>query len=464
MPDSLRARLVMWYAAVLALVVGAVGATVCVVVWRSRVGEIEAELRARAEVVAAAVRARPGGTFDVELPADATAYFQQPGRPYYAVWAAGGALIDRSDPELDAVALPGTGSRTRAGRHEVTIRRGDLAILTGRRLTEVEREVWSLAATIGTVAFFGALLSLGGAWFVGGRALAPVQRMNATARQMATGDLDARIPVDHTGSELGQVAIALNLAFDRLQESIERQRRFTADASHELRTPLATILAEMDWAARRDRTPAEYRESLETCRRAALRMRTVVEGLLTLAHADAGELPVERAVVALDEAIEDTVARVQPLAHGRRVSVTFRRAGLYVEADRERLGDLLSNLLVNGIVYNRPDGRVEIESSPDAGSVAVRVSDTGIGIAPEDLPHVFDRFYRADDARARDPGGAGLGLAIGRWIAEAMCGSIECVSTPGEGTRMTVRLRAAALQVPASSETQASPAAAVLHT
>ena len=176
------------------------------------------------------------------------------------------------------------------------------------------------------VALGGVAASLAGAWFLAGRALAPVQRINETARRMADGDLDARIAIERTDTELGQVASALNLAFDRLRESIERQRQFTADASHELRTPVTTMMAELEWAMLRDRPAADYQESLETCHRAGARMQSLVEGLLTLARADSGELPVTRVSVRLDVLVDEAIElRAAPRAAARRDAARVAR-------------------------------------------------------------------------------------------------------------------------------------------
>jgi two-component system OmpR family sensor kinase len=257
---------------------------------------------------------------------------------------------------------------------------------------------------------------------------------------MAQGDLSARIAIDRTETELGQVALALNQAFDRLNDSIDRQRRFTADASHELRTPLSTLSLEVDWALARDRGAAEYRDSLDTCQRAAARMRGVIEGLLRLARADAGELAQRRVPVSLGQIAHDVVTLLRPLAEKRQVDLTVSGDGAEVDGDPDLLREVVTNLVSNAIHYNRDDGRVDIAVWKDDSSACLRVADTGIGISPEDLPRVFERFYRADRARARDPGGAGLGLAVTRWIVESHGGQITCASEAGGETRFLVRL------------------------
>ena len=357
MADSLRVRLLTWYAALLVVVIALVGAAVCAVTWRARLGAVDASLRARANVVAEAVQREAGGAFDVELPSEATAFFQDPHtRPYYAVWDSGGRLIDRSDPDAAGTELPPPGPRTAGTNREAVISgSAGLTVLVGQDISDIWGEVWSLAATMAVVALIGAAVSLGGAWFLAGRALAPVQRINDTARRMSQGDLTARIAIPRTDTELGQVASALNLAFDRMRESVERQRRFTADASHELRTPVATMMAELEWALLHDRGAADYKESLEVCQRAGARMQSLVEGLLMLARADSGQLPVRRSDVRLDRLVSEAAGLLRPLALQQQVTLLVTATAQTIAGDPDRLRELISNLLYNGISYNRPE-------------------------------------------------------------------------------------------------------------
>jgi signal transduction histidine kinase len=449
MPDSLRVRLLLWYAGILVAVIVMVGAAVCLVTWRSRLASVDAELTVRADAIASSVERGPDDAFDVELPADVTAYFQDVRtRPYYAVWSAQGQLIDRSDPDVVAPGPPRPGARTGAKAREIVVARRGLTVLVGQDISDVWAELWGLAGTIAMVALGGVAASLAGAWFLAGRALAPVQRINETARRMADGDLGARIAIERTDTELGQVAAALNLAFDRLRESIERQRQFTADASHELRTPVTTMMAELEWALLRDRPAADYQESLETCHRAGARMQSLVEGLLTLARADSGELAVTRVSVRLDVLVDEAIELVRPLARQRGVTLRAALMPVTITGDPDRLRQLLSNLLFNAVAYNRAHGVVTVElkratasGELDRDDIAVlRVHDTGIGIDPEDLPRVFDRFYRGERAREREPSGAGLGLALVRWIATAHDGTVECTSERDRFTAFVVRL------------------------
>jgi signal transduction histidine kinase len=286
-------------------------------------------------------------------------------------------------------------------------------------------------------------VSLLGGWLLVGRALTPIDRIGRTARAMVAGDLSARIPVDRVETELGSLATALNDAFQRLHEALERQRRFTADASHELRTPLATISTEVQWALSHEREASEYRRSLQTCRRAAARMQGVAERLLALARAEAPGAPLRLNPVRIDELVRRVARDLEPLSAARRINVTIDAAPATITGDADVLHDAVTQVVANAIQYNVDDGAVRIDVREAGGEVCVAVADTGVGIAAEDLPMVFEPFFRADPARQRQAGGAGLGLAVARAIVVRHGGEIRCESALGQGTAVTFRLRAA---------------------
>jgi heavy metal sensor kinase len=442
MLSSLRARLLLWYTFILAVVIATFAATVCYLFWRSLVADIDEGLQASAAALVSGLQPTASGEFDLVLPSE---YRQEDGTPppqtYYAVWNRGGELVDRSGGEFTIPTPSGPLLRTREGRRELAVTASDAAIvLVGRDLTDARRDVLAFAGTAAAGGVVALILSLVGGWFLVGRALAPVSRINQAAAAMSAGDLTARIAVERTENELEQVALALNQAFDRLHLALENERRFTADASHELRTPLATLSAEIEWALARDRSGDEYRRCLETARRAADRMRRVVERLLTLARADSAAMSLQRAAVGLAPIVGDALAIVRPLADQKHVTIETRLDAATVVGDRDRLTDLVTNLFSNAIQYNRDGGQVSVELWPDGSDACLRVRDTGTGIAPDDLPRIFDRFYRADKARTTHSGGAGLGLAIAKWIVEAHGGRIACQSTAGQGTEVLVRL------------------------
>src|ERR671910_1155535 len=301
-----------------------------------------------------------------------------------------------------------------------------------------------LAAGIG-VAF---LLAIGGAYLLARTALRPVEAVTATAQEMGEGDLAKRLPVTNPKDEIGRLAITINgllarleAAFRRREEALARQRRFAADASHELRTPLTSIggHARMldEWALEGDREKA--RRSVGAIRREAGRMRSLVEALLTLTRGDEGA-PMEVGRYDLGAVAKEATENAATAAGGR-VSVAFVPSEHEVMAtfDRERVMQVASILLDNAVKYTPDGGSVTVRvEEEDDGSVALAVSDTGVGIPEDQLPLVFERFHRADPSRSE--GGAGLGLSIARQIAEAHGGQIRAVSTPGAGSTFTLLL------------------------
>ena len=443
MLSSLRARLLIWYSLILALVIATFAATLCYLFWRSLVAEVDQGLEGSAARLVQGLRPAAFGDFDLVLPSEYRLEDGVTAAPatYYAVWNAEGELIDRSPGDVPIMSPTPGGIATRQGRRELTTMGPQGAVvLVGRDLADTRRDVVAFAGTAAVGGVMALVISLLGGWFLAGRALTPVARISQAAGAMAAGDLTARIVVERTENELEQVALALNQAFDRLHQAVENERRFTADASHELRTPLATISAEIEWALARPRTADEYRRCLETGQRAADRMRRVVERLLVLARADAGAAALQRSPVSIAPVVSDALGIVRPLAEQKSITIETRLDPAIVVGDRDRLTDLVTNLMSNAIQYNRNGGHVNIEVWPDGNEACLKVSDTGSGISKQELPRVFDRFYRADKARTAQSGGAGLGLAIAKWIVEAHGGRIECQSTLGEGTEILVRL------------------------
>jgi heavy metal sensor kinase len=307
-------------------------------------------------------------------------------------------------------------------------------------LAAVRRFASLLAVTGGAAC----LLGLGGGWWVSTRALRPIADISATAARIASGDLTQRIRTADTSSELGALAGVLNDTFARLHASFTRQAQFTADASHELRTPVAVVLTHTQNALARDRTADEYRESLAACQRAAQRMRGLTESLLTLARIDSGGLAEARVTCDLAQIAHGAIDLLRPLAEAEKVTLILQLSPVRCQAHIGQLEQVVTNLVSNAIHYDRAGGSVRIRTAAEPGFAVLSVQDTGEGIAPGDLPHVFERFYRADKARARSAGRAGLGLAITRAIVDAHRGTIQVVSAPGAGSTFTVRLPAGA--------------------
>jgi heavy metal sensor kinase len=441
MRESLRTRLVLWYALVLTIVVVLYGGAVVYQSWRSMMAGVDAELGAYAREVSNALKPVGRGRFDLELPADAAAYFfrREGGRPYYVIRDRAGKLVDQSDPDLQVERL---GEIAPGRREKVVSTAGGATILVGRDISDLRREQWGLFLNVALAGAVTLAIAIVGGWLVAGRALAPIKRISRTARAMSDGDLNARIEVARTDSELEQVASALNEAFDRLRLAVEQERRFIADASHELRTPISVLRAETEWALDRERSTQQYKDALSVGLRAALRMQDVVERLLALVRADASRDIQDPAPVAMGTLIENVASWLAPMAQARNVQLSVVGDPFSVSGDAEQLREALNNVIANAILYNKPGGSVTV-SARHFGSIArIEVADTGIGIPADAVPRVFDRFFRVDKARSREMGGSGLGLSIARTIFAAHGGEITCTSEVAVGSMFVISLPA----------------------
>ena len=286
------------------------------------------------------------------------------------------------------------------------------------------------------------LIAGGGGFLLAGRSLAPLRSMAEQSRQISGANLDRRLEVPNAKRELALLAESFNELLSRLDQSFETMRRFVADASHELRTPLSILRGEADVALAKERSPAEYRESLTAIREESQRLSRLVEDLLNLARADAGHVALRMEEFYLDDLLVECCRSVAPLVRGREIDLDCRLAeDVGYHGDQELLRRLVLNLLDNAIRYTPPGGRIEVSLEPGEQEHLIRVSDTGPGFAPEEADHVFERFYRGDKARSRKEGGFGLGLSIVKWIAEAHHGRVELESSPGSGSVFTVRLQ-----------------------
>lgn len=441
-PLSIRWSLLAWYAVIMTAVLAAFSSLLYWQLWKSTTAEVDAELMARAQGIEGALEMSGGA---LPLHEEALEYFHETGEdaPYFGIWGPEGRLLAHKG----AASVPrpdGPGTRERGYHREVTVRGpAGVLVLVGRGTHQRSHQLREFVGMVVGAAAVVLVLALAGGWFLASRALSPVSRMSATASRISARDLSARIPLEGTASELAELARVLNETFARLQEAFERQTRFTADASHELRTPLSIVLSHLELALRKERSAAEYREAIETALRGAERMRAVVEGLLTLARADAGTLSMARDRIAMRAAVEETLAMLTPMASERRVTLQATLEPVAVVGDRDRIRDLVTNLVTNAIRYNHDGGRVDVGLRVEAGQVVLSVSDTGVGIPSQDLPHLFERFYRVDKVRSRELGGSGLGLSIAKWIVDAHGGTIGAESKEGEGAAFTVRLPAA---------------------
>lgn len=472
LPGSIRLRLLLWQGTLLALALSGFGVTAWRLERTTRLQRVDQELERRVAAVLELVRPRPGERPRAgpppapDAPPEDRRPPRRPGRGeggpppfgeargasfyyvawYYVAWDRDGRELVRSAAAPPELRAPGADDEPRSWRLRGDLReyvhidpgRGD-RVVVGREIAEemaaIRRFGWRLGAT--GAAFFA--LGLAGGWWIASRALRPIATISATARRISTGNLAERVPVAEGGSELDELGQVLNDTFAKLQESFARQARFTADASHELRTPVSVVLTQTQSSLTRERTSAEYRETLEACQRAAQRMRRLIDSLLALSRFDSGER-LEVADCDLAHVAGEAVALLGPLAEQRGIPVEADLVPARCAGDVDQLGRVVANLLGNAIDYSPAGARVRVTTRSEPGAVVLSVADEGPGIGEEDLPHVFERFYRADKARSQGAGHAGLGLAIVHAIVAAHGGRVDATSAPGAGARFTVRL------------------------
>jgi heavy metal sensor kinase len=273
------------------------------------------------------------------------------------------------------------------------------------------------------------------------RGLAPLQRLSEAVSRVSDRDFRLRLDDAPLPRELRPIVERLRRTLGSLQRAFAREKQAAADLSHELRTPLAALLTTLDVALRKPRAPEEYRQALRDCQAGGRQMSQLVERLLTLARLDAGADRLRPAEVDTAALAGQCAALVRPLAEARGVRLSVHCQGPAVATlDEAKLREVLLNLLHNAIEYNRPDGSVELLAERHNGALCLEVRDTGLGIAPAALEHLFERFYRADPARGGDGLHAGLGLAIVQGYVELLGGTVTVDSTEGKGSTFRVRL------------------------
>jgi heavy metal sensor kinase len=304
-------------------------------------------------------------------------------------------------------------------------------------LDVLQRLQWFLLLSIPLVLI---LATFGGYW-MSRRALAPVDAMTSTARSISEHSLSRRLAHLNTGDELERLAETFNQMMDRLEAAFKRITQFTADASHELRTPTALIRTAAELSLRRDRDSAEYRETLGHVLEESQRMGILIESLMTLARMDSGAESLNCSTVDIASILREASWSSQPLAESKQIHFEreITNEPIPVDGDPHALRRLFLILIDNAVKYTTPGGTVSITLTRNGARVIVQVRDTGIGISKEDLPFIFERFYRADKARSQESG-AGLGLSIARWIVDAHHGSIRVESVVGQGSIFEVNM------------------------
>lgn len=482
MLDSIRTRLTLWYTGVLALVIVVLCGVAYFIFWRSAVRRTDLNLVELSNSFLVTLHAELEDQTgpDVFLTASKEAIEEHHFRDtvYVIVDEAGKVILSSQEalpPNASAkaarrqilssssfqrflvaslqadrifghIAVTGAGNRAFAQRFSGKGRTYTLIIVQSLHPQE---EMMEEAATVfAWLIPIAILLASGGGYFLARKSLAPVVAMSSHAGRIGAENLHERLAVQNEKDELGHLARSFNRLLDRLGESFDRQRRFMADASHELRTPVAILRGESEVAlSQQARSPEEYRESLDVMHHEAERLTRIVEDLFTLTRADAGQYPLKPSDFYLDELVAECVHSARTLAQAKKISLTFDGAPESpIHADESLVRRMLMNLLDNAIKYTPDFGRVAVSCHRNGKEYGVNIADTGCGIPEELRPRIFERFFRADKARSHaqnDGTGAGLGLAISRWIAEAHHGRLELTRSDSTGSTFSAYLPAA---------------------
>ena len=454
---SLRLRLTLWYTGLLAILLLLVGGMVFSRVSASVMGGVAGELKKKGDQV---VRLVSIPTQSTEIPAplvpflsatldDPELYIQirdNTRRIIYRSSNLAHAVIELPEPYYQQ-AMHGMGgfydlpsdrdSHLRVYFAPIIVNGETVGIVqVARNLAPQRRVLQELGKNLLILFALALALAAGGGYWLTGVALHPIKEATATALAITrTGNLKRRVPIHRQrNDEIGALINTFNEMLDRLEGMFEQQRRFSADISHELRSPLTTILGNLSLLKRADMLPPEEREDmLNEIRIEAERMHRLISDLLLLSQAESGR-PINWEEVALDEILLEAFRLARRRAGDRHQIQLDHVDHAVIMGDADRLRQVLDNLINNAIRYTPPGGDIRLALICQGKEAMIQVEDTGQGIAAEDLPHIFDRFYRADKARTRAQGGSGLGLSIVKWIVEAHHGRIEVESELGVGS------------------------------
>ncbi len=462
---SIRWRVQFWYALFLILAVTGAGLAVDQILEANERSLIELRLDREIDDLLSAMRpyvqrasplpsVPPGPGEKPFVPPDPEKFSVKDPYPfYYAIWQEGrlGAVSAFQPPGLTLPERPEQSpgkvgfksQRTRGEfREAYEFSPGGRHIyVVGRSIRVVESKLQAVAWAIAVSCVGIIVLGLAAGWWVIGQLLQPLRTMSDASQRISSGHLSDRIKLRGTGSELESIASTLNDAFSRLESAVEHEANFTSDAAHELRTPVSVLLAETQLALDQPTTTREEAlASIAVCRRAAQRMQSLIESLLDLSVIEGNTAEVKHEPCDLADLARSGLEIMQHLAAEKSIRLTGDLAPAPCLGDPERLLQIVLNLLSNAVKFSPSDTSITVSSRTEGGFALLAVRDTGRGIAADQLPHIFERFYRVDGSRARASGGAGLGLAICQSIAKAHGGTLEAHSTPGQGSTFTLSL------------------------
>lgn len=444
-PVSVRARLTLWHAAVMGLVLAAFALGIYGYVRENLFAQIDARLNENLNIIVETARTNPMELDEIERHTRVLAFrVVENDWPLYASggWIAG---------DLDHSGVPPRTGRwvhasTRGGIYhlkEQLLAVGDrqFLITTAEQGEQIHRSLQRLALTLVVGYPVTLVLSLLGGYFLAGRALNPLHAITVRARSINADNLSERLAVANPRDELGQLTAVLNDAFARLEDAFHQLKRFTQDAAHELRTPLSVIRSVGEVGLQEQRDSEAYREVIGSMLEEVDRLGHLVDGLLTLARAESGRLPLNPQPQDLRVFCQDVVECLRVLAEDKHQALTLdAREALFANVDRNTLRLVLMNLVANAVRFTQAGGEIRVKLHRQKADAVIEVRDNGPGIAKEHHARLFERFYRADASRSHQTGGTGLGLAIARWAVEANGGRIELDSESGRGSEFRVVL------------------------
>jgi heavy metal sensor kinase len=450
---SIRARLTGWYAVALTLMLIVYATATFLAVRHEFLEQLDERLHDDFEAAEGRLTRTSDGRVTWATDAHQDAHDEE--AKVYEVWSAAGEQIHRSGAAtaLPPIALGATTSsywyetvvanreRWRTLAAPVTIG-GHTVVLRVSRSEERVREELSevLIVMILGLPLVVALAGVGG-YVLARRALAPIDHLASEAQRITAERLHERLKVPNDRDEIGRLTGVINQTFARLESSFDQLRRFTADSSHELRTPLAVVRGIGEAAVAERRSPAEYQEAIGSMLEEIDRMSTLVDTLLRLSHGDAGTIRLSREPVDLDQLARDVVASLGILAEERNQKVTVETGSqVTVLADRLVLREAVTNVLDNAIKYGPIGSTVTISVDREINEGVMAIADEGPGVPAEHRERIFHRFFRLDEARSRDGGGAGLGLAIAKWAVEIHGGRITINGRQRGGSEFVIHL------------------------
>ena len=461
---SIRARLTGWYAVALTVMMIVYATATFVAVRHEFIEQLDDELHDDFEMAerllapAADGRVRWTGEQSLDPDNDVARVFE--------VWSPDGEQIHRSGA---SIALPpveltttrvsyryetlvANNARWRTLRAAITIAGHPIVLRVSRSEERLRRQLWEVLVVLVLGLPLVVLLAGAGGYMVARRALVPIDHLASEARRITADRLHQRLSVVNQSDEIGRLTGVINEMFARLESSFDQLRRFTADASHELRTPLAVVRGIGEAAMARRRSPAEYEEAIGSMLEEVDRMTGLVETLLRLSRADTGTIRLAREPLDLGQLAREVASSLGILAEERNQRLALDITdGVVVPADRLVLREAVTNVLDNAIKYSPAGSTIAVRVGWSGNQAVIAIEDEGPGIPPEHRERVFHRFFRIDEARTRDRGGAGLGLAIAQWAVDIHGGEITVGQRPMGGSEFRIGLLATSFK-PAVSE------------